>query len=152
MKSLYRRLAQRADTIICISHAQQTEWEQTLGMALPNAQIVYNPIKRIETRTKEAHEGIRLGFIGNFEERKNLPLLRPVFMNDPAYDPESDCFLCGERFFVCPVFDEGAKDVTVILPRYGGWRLRGEGEAHAGGETLTVPCSPYDLPVWFERA
>ena len=84
--------------------------------------------------------------------RKNLPLLRPVFMNDPAYDPESDCFLCGERFFVCPVFDEGVKDVTVSLPRYGGWRLRGEGKAHAGGETLTVPCSPYDLPVWFERA
>ena len=71
MVGLYRRLAQEASTIICISHAQQTEWEQTLGITLPKAQIVYNPIKRIETRTKESHEGIRLGFIGHCEERKN---------------------------------------------------------------------------------
>ena len=95
LTALYRRLAQRADTIICISHAQQTEWEQTLGMALPNAQIVYNPIKRIETRTKEAHEGIRLGFIGHFEERKNLPLLLRTFEKLHIAYPEMSLWLCG---------------------------------------------------------
>ena len=81
----------------------------------------------------------------------NLPLLRPVFLYDPAYDPESDCFLCGERFFVCPVFDEGAQSVTVTLPRFGSWRLRGEGDPIPGGKTLTVPCGMTDLPVWFEK-
>ena len=84
--------------------------------------------------------------------RERLPLIRPVFLEDPAYDTESDCFLCGERILACPVFDEGAESVTVTLPRLGGaWSLRGEGELHPCGETLTVPCGPGDLPVWFER-
>ena len=78
------------------------------------------------------------------------PLLRPVFLTDPDYDPESDWFFCGERMLVCPVFDEGAETVTVTLPQ-GLWRLRGEGDAIPGGETVTVPCSTDDLPVWFGR-
>ena len=80
--------------------------------------------------------------------KRNEPLIRPVFLMDPAYDLESDCFLCGERILACPVFDEGADAVTVTLPN-GAWRLRGEGEPHAGGKTLTVPCGITDLPVWF---
>ena len=83
--------------------------------------------------------------------KANAPLLRPVFLHDPAYDPESDCFLAGDRFFVCPVFDEGAQSVTVTLPRFVRWRLRGEGEPIPGGETRTVPCEMTDLPVWFEK-
>lgn len=97
LTALYRRMAQRADTIICISHAQQTEWEQTLGMALPNAQIVYNPIKRIETRTKKTHSGIRLGFIGHFEERKNLPLLLQTFVAIHDKVPHTSLLLCGAK-------------------------------------------------------
>jgi alpha-glucosidase len=82
---------------------------------------------------------------------KHMPLIMPVFLRDPEYDVESDCFLCGERILACPVFDEGAESVTVKLPNFGGgWRLRGEGEAHKKGETLTVQCLPTDLPVWFE--
>ena len=79
------------------------------------------------------------------------PLLRPVFLVDPDYDPESDWFFCGEQILACPVFDEGADAVTVTLPK-GRWRLRGEGDAIARGETVTVPCLPDDLPVWFEKA
>ncbi len=79
------------------------------------------------------------------------PLIRPVFLADPAYDPESDCFLVGNSILACPVFDEGAAEVTAVLPD-GAWRLRGEGEPVAGGETVTVPCAATDLPVWFERA
>ncbi len=81
--------------------------------------------------------------------KANEPLIRPVFLTDPAYDPESDCFLSGERILVCPVFDESAGEITVTLPRFGTWRLRGEGAPHPSGETLTVPCLPSDLPVWF---
>ena len=83
--------------------------------------------------------------------KERLPLIRPVFPEDPTYDEESDCFLCGRRILACPVFDEGAESVTVTLPRFGSWRLRGEGELHPPGETLTVPCRPTDLPVWFVR-
>ncbi len=78
------------------------------------------------------------------------PLLRPVFLADPDYDPESDCFLCGSKLLACPVFDEGAQKLTVTLPRCaGGWQLRGEGRTIPGGTTLTLPCLPTDLPVWF---
>ena len=80
---------------------------------------------------------------------RHEPLLRPVFLHDPDYDVESDWFLCGERVMACPVFDAGATSVTVTLPR-GAWRLRGEGDVITEGETVTVPCAPEDLPVWFE--
>ena len=80
------------------------------------------------------------------------PLIRPVFLLDPAYDPESDAFLCGDRILVCPVFDQGATNVAVTLPDLGrGWRLRGEGPLYPPGEELIVPCLPEDDPVWFER-
>lgn len=95
MVGLYRRMAQEASTLICISHAQQAEWEQTLGITLPKAQIVYNPIKRIEACSKESHEGIRLGFIGHFEARKNLPLLLHAFEKLHIAYPETSLWLCG---------------------------------------------------------
>ena len=82
---------------------------------------------------------------------RNLPLIAPVFLFDPSFDPQSDCFLCGDDLFVCPVFDEGTTQVTVTLPE-GAWKLRGTGETHGCGETLTVPCAIDDLPVWFQRA
>ena len=92
------------------------------------------------------------------------PLILPVFLRDPDYDPDSDCFLCGPSVLACPVFDEGAEAVTVTLPRVPqaitdcsgaqcapptGWRLRSEGPILSPGETVTVPCLPTDLPVWF---
>lgn len=92
---------------------------------------------------------------GECEHARNecLPLIRPVFLEDPAYDVESDCFLCGRYILACPVFDEGSAAVTVTLPRFGGaWKLRGEGESYSEGETVTLPCLPTNLPVWFVRA
>lgn len=92
------------------------------------------------------------------------PLILPVFLRDADYDPESDCFLCGPSVLACPVFDEGAAFVTVTLPRVPeaphdgsgaqcaprkGWQLRGEGPILSPGETVTLPCLPTDLPVWF---
>ena len=81
---------------------------------------------------------------------KNEPLIYPVFLAEPGYDCESDCFFCGDGLLVCPVFDRGAESVTLTLPQ-GFWRLRGEGETLPGGAALTVPCLPTDLPVWFEK-
>ena len=78
------------------------------------------------------------------------PLILPVFLLDPDFDPESDCFLCGSRILACPVFDEGAESVTVTLPRFSdGWQLRGEGKTYPGGTVFTVPCQPTDFPVYF---
>ena len=83
--------------------------------------------------------------------KKNEPLIWPVFLADPDYDCESDCFFCGDGILVCPVFDRGAESVTLTLPQ-GVWRLRGEGESLPGGTRVSVPCLPTDEPVWFLRA
>ena len=81
------------------------------------------------------------------------PLVFPVFLRYPDYDPESDCFFCGRKMLACPVFDEGAEDVTVNLPaNAAGWKLRGEGAVYPGGTMLSIPCIPEDMPVWFSEA
>lgn len=80
------------------------------------------------------------------------PIVYPVFLKQPGFDPDSDCFFCGDDILACPVFDEGAKAVTVTLPAgASGWLLRGQGPAEAPGTTITVPCAPEDEPVWFLR-
>ena len=84
--------------------------------------------------------------------RELLPLIRPVFLVQPDYDCESDCFFCGSSVLACPVFDRGAESVTLTLPREEkGWQLRGVGQALPGGSRVTVPCLPEDEPVWFCR-
>lgn len=98
MKDLYRRLAQRTDSIVCISHAQQKEWEETLGLRLTNAQIVYNPIKSIQPVSSDKiapHEDVRIGFIGHFEERKNIGLLVRSFERIHAQHANCSLWLCG---------------------------------------------------------
>ena len=80
----------------------------------------------------------------------NDPLITPVFLRDSDYDKESDCFMCGEKILVCPVFDEGAEEVNVRLPKSDtGFRLRGEGELIQGESDVKVACTIRDLPVWF---
>ena len=80
------------------------------------------------------------------------PLIRPVFLTEPGYDCESDCFFCGDEILACPVFDRGAETVAVTLPRGEKlWRLRGGSESFSGGASVTVPCLPTDEPVWFVR-
>ena len=100
---------------------------------------------------------------GEMERHRRIhdPLIFPVFLTEPDYDVESDCFFCGERALVCPVFDKGAGAVTVLLPHAGGrpadeegadlWLLRGAGAPIPGGSEVTVPCLPTDEPVWFTR-
>ncbi|MCR4952117.1 MAG: hypothetical protein K6A40_12425 [Solobacterium sp.] len=83
---------------------------------------------------------------------ENLPLIYPVFLKDPEYDPEADCFMCGDSILACPVFDEGKESVHVQLPSFSAWKLRGEGETIKGGTELEVSCTPFDLPVWFVKA
>ena len=95
LTGMYRKWVKQTDKILCISQTQQREWEQTLGMKLPNAKIVYNPIKRIETTNPELHEGIRIGFIGHFEERKNIPTLVRVFQRLHTTHPDTALWLCG---------------------------------------------------------
>ena len=80
----------------------------------------------------------------------NMPLITPVFLRDEDYDRESDAFMLGERILVCPIFDEGADEVQLFLPKSKkGFRLRGQGEIEQGGTFVMVHCGIHDLPVWF---
>lgn len=80
----------------------------------------------------------------------NMPLITPVFLRDEDYDRESDDFMLGERILVCPIFDEGADEVQLFLPKSEkGFRLRGQGEIEQGGTFVMVHCGIHDLPVWF---
>ena len=82
--------------------------------------------------------------------KNNMPLITPVFLRDEDYDRESDAFMLGERILVCPIFDEGADEVQLFLPKSEkGFRLRGQGEIEQGGTFVMVHCGIHDLPVWF---
>ena len=110
---------------------------------LPAVRRLFALRERLVPYLYEQAEKARLG---------HEPLIRPVFLLDDEYPVESDWFLCGEDILVCPVFDEGAANVALALPRYGdGWRLRGQGPLYPPGEELIVPCLPEDEPVWFTR-
>lgn len=80
----------------------------------------------------------------------NTPLITPVFLRDEEYDRESDCFMCGEKILVCPVFDQVADSITIRLPKSEkGFRLRGKGKLISGGTVINETCTIFDLPVWF---
>jgi len=95
MAKLYRKWLQWAETIVFISHKQQHDWEETLGVSIPNAQVVYNPIKRISALQKAAHKHIRIGFIGHFEPLKNIELLVQTFARLHAENAATELWLCG---------------------------------------------------------
>ena len=128
----------------------------TLHSWKPGAQStmpwLYPDLTESVRRLFELREKLLPYLQSEYERKRKLfePLIRPVFLSEPGYDCESDCFFCGDRILACPVFDRGALSVTVTLPQSeSGWQLRGEGESIPGGTRLSVPCLPTDEPVWF---
>ncbi len=122
MVEYYQRLAQATDTIVCISQKQKQQWSEELDLPLTNAQVVYNPIKKIAF-TPEArhafHRGARIGFIGHFEERKNLPLLLRTFVDLHDREPDTSLLLCGaiderDRYYVEQMMDLREPVLTIM--------------------------------------
>lgn len=121
--STYRRWAQHTQTIICISQQQKNEWEQTLGVTLANATILYNPIKRIASISsdKSGHKDVRIGFIGHFEPRKNIPLLVRAFESLHTRYTNTSLWLCGaqsedDKMYIAQMTNLREPDV-LILPQ-----------------------------------
>ena len=76
------------DRLLFISRTQQQLWQRALGRnALTNAQVVYNPARTIRV-TRTANSGtVRIGYIGSFADRKNLPwLIQSVRQLAAQYD------------------------------------------------------------------
>lgn len=124
MKEYYREIVKTADSIVCISHQQQAEWEQALDLKLTQAQIIYNPIKPIAFTPADRHNfhrGGKIGFIGHFEERKNIGLLLRAFEALHAQESETTLSLCGtvtddDRVFI-ENMTEMREPVMTILPQ-----------------------------------
>ena len=70
-----------------------------MGIRLTNAVVVYNPIKKITAIASSdknvSSNEVRIGFIGHFEERKNIGLLVRTFERIYAKHPLCTLWLCG---------------------------------------------------------
>lgn len=99
LKDYFCNLVEVTDKIICISQHQKEEWSKELGIELTKAQVVYNPIKpiRFKPENHTFRRGVCIGFIGHFEERKNIPLLMRAFVDLHDTIPEVRLLLCGAR-------------------------------------------------------
>ena len=124
MKNYYRSLVNATETIVCISKQQLAEWQQTLEMPLKQAQIVYNPIKAISVLSaarRTSRDEVRIGFIGHFEERKNLPLLVQTFVRVHNQMPNTRLCLCGavdrnDEAYIAQITDL-REPVLTVLPQ-----------------------------------
>lgn len=93
---MYRRLmGYRRNQIICISKYQRSAWAEALGMCLP-VEIIYNPIRRLEVK-RENHGGVRIGYLGAFALRKNIPMLLEVFDRLHVRYKTTELWLCGAK-------------------------------------------------------
>jgi alpha-glucosidase len=80
-----------------------------------------------------------------------LPLLRPLFWNDPT-DPalweSDDVFLLGDALLVAPVLHEGATERTIARFPPGEWYHFWDDCQQRGGETATVAAPLERLPLF----
>ncbi len=128
-----------------VLHSWKPREASTMPWLYPDKMLAVQGIFRLRERL--------LPYLRKEAERartRHESLIYPVFLRQPDYDCEADAFFCGDGILACPVFDRGAESVTVTLPGCcAAWRLRGEGSLIPGGTSLSVPCMPEDLPVWF---
>ena len=73
---LLRYWAIHSTRLLFIAKTQKELWEKKLGgVQFSNARIVYNPVREIRA-VNAVHEGsVRIGYVGSFMDRKNLPWL-----------------------------------------------------------------------------
>ena len=79
-----------------------------------------------------------------------LPMMRPLFYldDDPALFDNTKTYLWGNAFLVSPVTEKGATSQSVYLPKNATWLNFWTGEKHRGGQTVTVPLTINDIPVF----
>lgn len=82
--------------------------------------------------------------------RTGVPLTRPLFVADPD-DPRlsdvDDTYLLGDALLVAPVWAEGARTRTIVLPE-GTWIAYDTGRVWKGGQTVTVDAPLDRIPLF----
>lgn len=81
-----------------------------------------------------------------------IPIIYPVFLQYADYNVESDSFFFGDDILACPVFDKGAASVKVNLPGTENQQWYYGDSVYNAGDTVELPCSVDDLPVYFVKA
>lgn len=76
------------------------------------------------------------------------PLIYPVFLRNPSYDEESDCFCCGSSLLACPIFDEGKTEMEVDLPEDSSLWYRNKKPVSGHQKEQVLPT---DLPLFYVR-
>ncbi len=76
----------------------------------------------------------------------STPIIRPLFMCDPAVRTVDDCYLVGD-ILVAPVIERGAVSRSVMLPK-GLWYDYWTNEPVRGGSTLEVTAPLERLPLF----
>ncbi|MBN1287956.1 MAG: glycoside hydrolase family 31 protein [Anaerolineae bacterium] len=83
--------------------------------------------------------------------QSGMPIVRPIFMEDPAKQNLDDQFLLGDHLLVAPVLDEGESARTLYLPAGSAWIDFWNGTHFDGGQEIRTPASLDILPL-FVRA
>jgi len=83
-------------------------------------------------------------------ESKGLPLMRPLFFDEPGnaslYDID-DTYLWGDHILVAPVVDSGQGIRDIYLPK-GTWINYHTDERVEGGQWIHVPVYIHDIPIY----
>jgi alpha-glucosidase len=84
--------------------------------------------------------------------REHLPVLRPTFFDfgdDPNTWADNDEMMVGPDLLAAPVFEPGARERRVYLPRHAdGWWHWSSGQHHSGGQWVTVKAPLDELPLF----
>ena len=97
LRGIYRRLVRtETNTIVFISQQQREEWKNELVVPFHNI-VIYNPVASLSILSKEPHKSLRIGFAGEFAERKNIPMLLRAFSRFHRNFPNSELWLCGAK-------------------------------------------------------
>jgi alpha-D-xyloside xylohydrolase len=82
---------------------------------------------------------------------RGTPVIRPLFYDFPAdghaWEIE-DQYLFGPDVLVAPILEYGLRERPVYLPEGRSWVDIRTGEAHEGGQTITVPAPLEAMPVF----
>jgi alpha-D-xyloside xylohydrolase len=82
---------------------------------------------------------------------RGTPVIRPLFYDFPA-DPHAwdieDQYLFGPDVLVAPILEYGLRERPVYLPAGRTWVDTATGEAHEGGQTITVAAPLETMPVF----
>ncbi|MFI3245180.1 MAG: glycoside hydrolase family 31 protein, partial [Ferrimonas sp.] len=78
-----------------------------------------------------------------------MPLMRPLFMEEPQRFEQTDAYRFGDAFIVVPITTAGISEVSVDLPAgiYFDWF---SGQRYQGGQTVTIPVDLDTIPLLVE--